>query len=40
MGGDDAPNKTLGGVKLFLENKNVNDYVLHLFGKENKSILN
>ena len=35
MGGDDAPNKTLGGVKLFLEkNKNVNDYVLHLFGKE------
>ena len=35
MGGDDAPNKTLGGVKLFLEkNKNENDYVLHLFGKE------
>tara|TARA_B100001059_G_scaffold46431_1_gene39223 strand:+ start:155 stop:1189 length:1035 start_codon:yes stop_codon:yes gene_type:complete len=35
MGGDDSPNKTLRGVKLFLEkNSNVDDYVLHLFGKE------
>ncbi len=35
MGGDDSPNKTIRGVKLFLEkNNSVDDYVLHLFGKK------
>ena len=36
MGGDDSPNKTIRGVKLFLEkNNSVDDYVLHLFRKKN-----
>ena len=36
MGGDDAPNKTIEGIKFFLE-KNIkkNDFVLNIFGKEN-----
>ena len=35
MGGDDSPNKTIRGVKLFLEkNNSIDDYVLHLFGKK------
>ena len=35
MGGDNAPDKTLKGVKLFLDkNKYVNDVVLNIFGKE------
>lgn len=35
MGGDDSPNKTLNGVKLFLDkNKSNKDFVLNIFGKE------
>ena len=35
MGGDNAPDKTLKGIKLFLDkNKYVNDVVLNIFGKE------
>ena len=35
MGGDNSPDKTIEGVKLFCEkNKNKNDYILNLFGKE------
>ncbi len=35
MGGDNSPNKTLLGVKFFLEkNKAKNDFVLNIFGKE------
>ena len=36
MGGDDAPNKTIEGVKLFIE-KNIsnNDFQINIFGKEN-----
>ena len=36
MGGDNAPDKTIEGVKLFLDkNKSNNDFVLNIFGKEN-----
>ena len=35
MGGDDAPDKTIRGIKIFLDrNKSKNDYVLNIFGKE------
>ncbi len=35
MGGDNAPEKTLKGVKLFLEKNNFNkDFILNIFGKE------
>ncbi len=35
MGGDNSPDKTIEGVKLFCEkNKNKDDYILNLFGKE------
>ena len=35
MGGDNSPNKTLLGVKFFLEkNKAKNDFILNIFGKE------
>ena len=36
MGGDDAPNKTIEGIKLFIE-KNIsnNDFQINIFGKEN-----
>ena len=35
MGGDDSPNKTLNGVKLFLDkNKSNKDFILNIFGKE------
>ena len=38
MGGDNSPEKTLKGIKLFLEkNKSNNDFVLNVFGK--KSVL-
>jgi phosphate acyltransferase len=37
MGGDNSPGKTVHGVKLFLEkNTNNNDFLLNLFGDENK----
>ena len=36
MGGDNAPDKTIEGIKLFLDkNKSTNDFVLNIFGKEN-----
>ena len=35
MGGDNSPDKTIEGVKIFLEKYNSkDDYVLNLFGKE------
>ena len=35
MGGDNSPNKTIEGVKLFLEkNKKNNDFEINLFGNE------
>ena len=35
MGGDNSPDKTIEGIKLFLDkNKSKNDYVLNIFGKE------
>ena len=35
MGGDNAPKKTIEGVKIFLEkNKEKDDFVINLFGKE------
>ncbi len=35
MGGDNSPNKTLEGVKIFLNrNKSKNDFILNIFGKE------
>ena len=37
MGGDNAPNKTVEGVYFFLKNnKDKDDFVLNLFGKENE----
>ena len=35
MGGDNSPEKTIKGVKLFLENNNNDDFILNIFGKEN-----
>ena len=35
MGGDNSPDKTIEGVKIFLDkNKSKNDFVLNIFGKE------
>ncbi len=35
MGGDNSPDKTIEGVKLFLDaNKNKDDFILNIFGKE------
>ena len=37
MGGDNSPNKTIEGVKIFLDkNKSKNDFLLKLFGDENR----
>ena len=34
MGGDNSPDKTIEGVKLFLEkNKTNKDFILNIFGK-------
>ncbi len=36
MGGDNSPDKTIEGIKMFIEkNKNNNDFILNVFGKEN-----
>tara|TARA_B100000963_G_scaffold347456_1_gene353811 strand:+ start:7236 stop:8270 length:1035 start_codon:yes stop_codon:yes gene_type:complete len=36
MGGDNSPDKTLKGIKLFLDkNKDNQDFILNIFGKEN-----
>ena len=34
MGGDNSPQKTISGVKLFIENIKSEDYLLNLFGNE------
>ena len=35
MGGDDAPNKTIEGIKFFLEkNKSKKDFIINVFGDE------
>ena len=35
MGGENAPDKTIQGIKIFLNsNKNKNDYLLNVFGRE------
>ena len=37
MGGDNSPDKTINGVKLFLEKNNSNkDFLLYLYGDEEK----
>jgi len=37
MGGDDSPKKTIEGINFFLEkNKNNNDFILNIFGRENE----
>ena len=37
MGGDNSPNKTIEGIKIFLDkNKYKNDFILNIFGKENE----
>ena len=39
MGGDNSPDKTIEGVKLFLDNnKNKEDFILNIFGKEEKIV--
>lgn len=43
MGGDNSPNKTIEGIKIFLDkNKSSNDFILNIFGKEDiiKELLN
>ncbi len=35
MGGDNSPDKTIQGIKIFLErNANIKDFILNIFGKE------
>jgi len=35
MGGEDSPNKTIEGIKIFLDkNKTNNDFIINIFGKE------
>ena len=37
MGGDNSPDKTIEGIKIFLDrNKSKDDFVLNIFGKENE----
>ena len=39
MGGDNAPNKTIEGVKIFLDKNYKNDdFILNIFGKKDKLI--
>ena len=41
MGGDNSPDKTIEGIKLFLEKyKNQNDFNLNIFGKKMKLVQN
>ena len=36
MGGEDSPDKTIQGIKIFLDkNKLNNDFIINIFGKEN-----
>ena len=35
MGGDNSPDKTIEGIKLFLKkNKSEDDFILNIFGKK------
>ena len=35
MGGDNSPDKTIEGIKIFFDkNKSKNDFILNIFGKE------
>ena len=35
MGGDNSPDKTIEGVKIFLDkNKSKDDFILNIFGKK------
>ena len=34
MGGDNSPDKTIEGIKFFLDNNKNKDYLLNIFGKE------
>ena len=35
MGGDNSPDKTIEGVKIFIDkNKTSNDFIINIFGKE------
>ena len=36
MGGENSPDKTIHGVKLFIKNNNLNDYHINLYGDEIK----
>ena len=37
MGGDNSPDKTIEGIKFFLEkNKSKSDFILNVFGQEKK----
>ena len=36
MGGDNSPNKTIGGIDLFLKNQSKNDFILNVFGDKDK----
>ena len=35
MGGDNSPDKTIKGIKIFLNNNNNKDFILNIFGREN-----
>ena len=35
MGGDNSPDKTIKGIKIFLNNNNNKDFILNIFGWEN-----
>ena len=37
MGGDNSPDKTIEGIKFFLDkNKSKDDFILNIFGKEDE----
>ena len=36
MGGDNSPDKTIQGLSIFLKNHNKDDFIIKLFGDENK----
>ena len=34
MGGDNSPDKTIEGIKIFLDKNTKDDFILNIFGKE------
>ena len=37
MGGDNSPDKTIEGIKIFVDkNKSNDDFILNVFGRENE----